>query len=206
LEQVQLQFGQVLYEADDPIDYVYFPNDALVSLLTLVDSHSALEVGMVGPEGMVGTALALGASVSPVRALVQGAGSAMRMKAAPFLSGFRQGLSLQHQVLMYTHHLMSQIAQTAACNRFHVIEERLARWLLMTRDRVGSDHFFLTQDFLGSMLGARRVGITHAAHALKQRHLIDYSRGLMEITDGHGLERAACSCYGMLKGRHGAPA
>lgn len=204
LEPVPLEFGQVLYETGDRIDHVYFPSHSLVSLLTLVDAHSALEVGMVGPEGMLGTALALGRTVSPERALVQGSGVAMRMKAAPFLRGFRQGLSLQRQVLLYTHDLMAQIAQTAACNRFHVIEERLARWLLMTRDRVGTDHFFLTQDFLGSMLGARRVGVTQAAHALKQRQLIDYSRGFMEITDGPGLERAACSCYGMLKGRHGA--
>lgn len=203
LESVLLEFGQVLYEANAPIVYVYFPNDSLVSLLTLVDAHSALEVGMVGPEGMLGTALALGEGMSPVRALVQGKGSAMRMKAAPFLRGFRQGLSLQREVLAYTHFLMSQIAQTAACNRFHVIEERLARWLLMTRDRLGSDHFFLTQDFLSNMLGVRRVGVTNAAHALRKQHLIDYSRGHMEIINGHGLEAVACSCYEMVKGRHG---
>lgn len=203
LESVPLHFGQVLYEADALIVYVYFPNDSLVSLLTLVDAHSALEVGMVGPEGMLGTALALGAKVSPVRALVQGKGSAMRMKAGPFLSGFRQGLSLQREVLLYTHGLMAQIAQTAACNRFHVIEARLARWLLMTRDRVGASHFFLTQDFLSNMLGVRRVGVTNAAHALRQQQLIDYSRGHLEIIDGHGLEAVACSCYEMVKGRHG---
>jgi len=203
LETVQLHFGQVLYEAAAPIAHVYFPNDSLVSLLTLVDTHSALEVGMVGPEGMLGTALALGAGVSPVRALVQGTGSAMRMKATPFLRLFRQGLSLQREVLLYTHALMLQIAQTAACNRFHRIEARLARWLLMTRDRVGADHFFLTQEFLGNMLGVRRVGVTHAAHLLKQLRLIDYSRGHIEITNGHGLEAQACSCYEMVKGRHG---
>lgn len=202
LEAVPLHFGQVLYEADDLITHVYFPNDSLVSLLTVVDAHSALEVGMVGPEGMLGTALAMGAEVSPVRALVQGTGSAMRMKAAPFLRGFRQGLSLQREVLFYTHGLMSQIAQTAACNRFHVVEARLARWLLMTRDRVGASHFFLTQDFLSKMLGVRRVGVNQAANALKQQELIDYSRGHMEIINGHGLEAVACSCYEMVKGRH----
>lgn len=203
LETVSLDFGQVLYEADAPIAHVYFPNDSLVSLLTLVDAHSALEVGMVGPEGMVGTALALGAGVSPVRALVQGAGLALRMKAAPFMQRFRQGLSLQREVLAYTQFLMSQIAQTAACNRFHIIDARLARWLLMTRDRVGANHFFLTQDFLSNMLGVRRVGVTHAAHALRQQRLIDYSRGHIEITNGRGLEAVACSCYEMVKGRHG---
>lgn len=200
LELVPLEFGDVLYETHDPIHYIYFLNDALVSLLTLVDAHRALEVGMVGPEGMVGVTLALGIGASPVRAMVQGAGTAMRMKAAPFLKEFHQGLSLQREVHLYTHELMNQIAQTAACNRFHVIEARLARWLLMTRDRVGSDHFRLTQDFLGHMLGVRRVGVTKAAHALKQRKLIDYSRGHIEIVSGPGLEAASCSCYEMVKG------
>lgn len=203
LEPVTLTFGEVLYEPGDPIRHVYFPNDSLVSLLTLVDLHLTLEVGMVGREGMVGIAFALGIGVSPVRALVQGAGTAMRMKAVPFCKEFQQNPSLQREVHLYTHALMAQIAQTAACNRFHVVEARLARWLLMTRDRVGSDHFRLTHEFLGHMLGVRRVGVTNAAHALKQRKLIDYSRGNIAITNGHGLEAASCSCYEMVKDRHG---
>lgn len=150
---------------------------------------------MVGREGMVGVAFALGIARSPVRALVQGGGTAMRMKAAPFRRELRQSLPLQREVLLYTHELMVQVAQTAACNRFHVVEARLARWLLMTRDRVGSDHFRLTQEFIGHMLGVRRVGVTNAAHALKQRRLIDYSRGSIEIINGPGLEAAACACY-----------
>ena len=195
LEPVTLAFGEVLYEPGDAIRHVYFPNDSLVSLLTLADRQLALEVGMVGHEGMVGVALALGITLSPVRALVQGGGTAMRMKAAPFRKALRQSLSLQRGVLLYTHELMVQVAQTAACNRFHVVEARLARWLLMTRDRVGSDHFRLTQEFIGHMLGVRRVGVTNAAHALKQRKLIDYSRGNIEIINGPGLEAAACACY-----------
>lgn len=195
LEPVTLAFGEILCEPGDAIRHVYFPNDSLVSLIALADRQLAVEVGMVGREGMVGVAFALGIARSPVRALVQGGGTAMRMKAAPFRRELRQSLPLQREVLLYTHELMVQVAQTAACNRFHVVEARLARWLLMTRDRVGSDHFRLTQEFIGHMLGVRRVGVTNAAHALKQRRLIDYSRGSIEIINGPGLEAAACACY-----------
>jgi CRP-like cAMP-binding protein len=168
----------------------------------VVDRHLALEVGMVGREGMVGVAVALGIAASPVRAMVQGAGNAMRMKATRFRSAFGQSQILQRQVLLYTHALMAQVAQTAACNRFHVVEARLARWLLMTRDRVGSDQFHLTHEFLGHMLGVRRVGVTNAAHALRRRKLIDYSRGDIAITNGRGLEAASCSCYEVVKDRY----
>lgn len=199
LERVQLAFGEVLYEVNAPVHHVYFPNDALISLLTQVDAHRALEVGMVGSEGMLGVSLALGSVHSPVRALVQGAGSAMRLKADVFLREFGQGLSLQHSTLLYGNTLMSQIAQTAACNRFHDLESRLARWLLMTRDRVASNHFRLTQEFLSAMLGVRRVGVSKAAHALKLNHVIDYSRGNVEIVDDSKLEALACSCYALLR-------
>ena len=202
LEPVTLEFGEVLYEPGDTIRHVYFPNDSLVSLLTVVDRHLALEVGMVGREGMVGVAFALGIGVSPVRAMVQGAGTAMRMKTAPFLKEFKSSVSLQRQVHLYTHEFMAQVAQTAACNRFHVVEARLARWLLMTRDRVCSNEFRLTHDFLGHMLGVRRVGVTKAAHALKERRLIEYSRGNITIINGRGLEAASCSCYEMVKEGH----
>lgn len=195
LESIDLTFGQVLYEPDQKMRHVYFPNNSLVSLLTLVDNHLALEVGMVGREGMVGVAVALGINASPIRAMAQGAGSVMRMTAPAFRKAFQERKGLQRQVLHYTHELMSQIAQTAACNRFHLIEARLARWLLMTRDRVESAEFHLTHEFLGHMLGVRRVGVTNAAHALKTRGLIDYSRGDISITDVRGLEAAACSCY-----------
>lgn len=203
LEPVTLTYGEVLYEPGEPIKHVYFPNDSLVSLLTLADHHLALEVGMVGCEGLVGIAFALASGVSPFRSLVQGTGTAMRMKVTPLRKEFRQSLPLQREVHRYTHALMAQIAQTAACNRFHVVEARLARWLLMTRDRVRSDHFYLTHEFLGHMLGVRRVGVTKAAQALKQRKLIEYSRGNISITNGHGLEAASCSCYEMDQGRYG---
>jgi CRP-like cAMP-binding protein len=195
LEPVTFTFGEVLYEPGDAIRHVYFPGICLVSLLTLVDDHLALEVGMVGREGMVGIPLALGVGVSPIRALVQGAGAAMRMKSAPFLKELRQNLHLQHALYRYTHTLMAQVAQTAACNRFHMVEERLARWLLMTRDRVQSNEFQLTQEFLSHMLGVRRVGVTKAAGQLQKRNLIEYSRGNISVVDGQGLEAASCSCY-----------
>lgn len=195
LEPVTLTFGEVLYEPGDAIRHVYFPGVCLVSLLTLVEDHLALEVGLVGREGMVGVPLALGVGVSPFRALVQGAGVAMRMKSAPFLKELRQSLHLRQALYRYTHTLMAQVAQTAACNRFHVVQKRLARWLLMTRDRVESNDFPQTQEFLSHMLGVRRVGVTKAAGELQQRKLIEYSRGNIRIVDQQGLEAASCSCY-----------
>src|SRR6267378_4208958 len=203
LESVALTFGEVLYEPGERIRFVYFPGDSLVSLLTLVDDQSALEVGMVGREGMVGVPLSLGADISPVRALVQGAGAAMRMKSARFSEEIRKSPQLQRQVSRYTRALMAQITQTAACNRFHVVEARLARWLLMTRDRVRSDEFRLTHAFLGHMLGVRRVGVTMAARALQKRKLIGYSRGKIKILHRRGLEGAACSCYELIKDMNG---
>jgi CRP-like cAMP-binding protein len=199
LEPVTLTFGEVLYEPGKAIRHVFFPVGAMVSLLTLVEGHKALEVGMVGFEGMLGIGLALGIGVSPVRALVQGAGPALRMKAASFLAAFRQSPLLQREIYHYAHTLMAQITQTAACNRFHVVEARLARWLLMTRERVRSDRFRLTQDLLANMLGVRRVGVTKAARALLERKLIRYSRGSIEIIDRKGLEAASCRCYQVVK-------
>lgn len=202
LETVTLMYGDILFEVGEVIKHVYFPSDSLVSLLTQVDSHHALEVGMVGNEGLVGVGFALGINTSPVRAMVQGSGAALRMKAIRFRTELQQSTHLQKGVSLYTHALMAQIAQTAACNRFHNIEARLARWLLMTRDRVGANQFHLTQEFLSDMLGVRRVGVTKAAHALKNRDLIDYRRGNIDIVDGRGLEKAACSCYWLTNGKH----
>ena len=201
LELVTLNFGDVLYEAGQKIRHVYFPGNSLVSLLTLVNGRMALEVGMVGREGMVGIPLALGSDVSPVRALVQGAGTAMRMTSARFSKEIRESPQLQHGVYGYANALMAQVSQTAACNRFHVVEARLARWLLMTRDRMRSKDFRLTQEFLSHMLGVRRVGVTNAARALQDRKLIDYSRGKISILDDKGLEAAACECYALVNAK-----
>jgi CRP-like cAMP-binding protein len=202
LEPVSLTFGEVLYEPGETIRHVYFPNKSLISLLTLADGHLALEVGLIGREGMVGIPLVLGHTVSSVRALVQGSGMAMRMASARFRKEFRLSLPLQRELYRYTHSLMAQISQTAACNRFHVVETRLARWLLMTHDRVRSDQFRMTHEFLSHMLGVRRVGVTKAAQALQQRKLISYHRGDITVLDRSGLEAAACECYEVVKDMH----
>ena len=200
MDQVELTYGEILYEPGEPIRHVYFPNNALVSLLTMVDAHQALEVGLVGRDGMVGLPLALEIAVSPIRALVQGTGTALRMAAAPFLRNLRLRKSLQREIHLYTASLMAQITQTAACNRFHVVEARLARWLLMTHDRVLVNPFHQTQEILAHMLGVRRVGVTRAASALQSKKLIAYSRGIITILDRKGLEGAACSCYEIVRG------
>ena len=199
LKQVELSYGQVLYEPAGPIRHVYFPVDCLVSLLTAVDKSRTLEVGMVGNEGMVGMPMVLGISISAVRALVQGAGTAMRMKAARFRAEFKKNPSLQRALFRYTHLLMAQVSQTAACNRFHEVDTRLARWLLMTSDRLRRDEFLLTHDFLAHMLGVRRVGVTHAADDLRRDNLIEYSRGNITILDHKRLEAAACTCYRVVR-------
>jgi CRP-like cAMP-binding protein len=204
LETITLTSGEVLYRPGEPIRYVYFPTDTMVSLLTSAEGHQALEVGMVGHEGMLGIPLALGVNESPVHAVVQGAGMALRMTSAHFRKEFQHSPRLQQEVYRYIYELMKQMTQTAACNRFHRVEARLARWLLMTRDRVRSNQFHLTQDLLGNMLGVRRVGVTKAAGDLRLRKLISYNRGEIIIIDGDGLEAAACRCYQIVKDMHDA--
>jgi CRP-like cAMP-binding protein len=199
LEPTELKFGQVLYEPGESIQFVYFPLNCLISLLTAVDKHRTLEVGMVGNEGMAGMPFILGVGVSGVRALVQGEGQALRMRSDHFRTEFDRNPALQQALFRYAHALMAQISQTAACNRFHSAQARLARWLLMTRDRVGSDDFPLTHEFLAHMLGLRRVGITQAASMLRRRKLISYHRGMIQILNARGLERSCCSCYRVVK-------
>jgi len=199
LETVALEFGDVLYLPRKAIRHVYFPTGSMVSLLSPADGHQSLEVGLVGREGMLGVPLALGVTVSPVRALVQGAGSALRMKSAQFLGELRRDAGLQRAVNRYTYDLMVQVTQTATCNRFHQVEARLARWLLMTRDRLCANRFLLTQEMLGAMLGVLRVAVTNAAGGLQRRKLIRYSRGGITILDAKALEAIACSCYQIVK-------
>jgi len=199
LEPVTLRFGQVLYEPGKAIRHVYFPVDCLISLLTAVDKRRSLEVGMVGNEGMAGMPFILGMGVSGVRALVQGEGEALRMASGPFRLEFDRNRALQDALYRYTYALMAQISQTAACNRFHEAEARLARWLLMTRDRVVSDEFPLTHAFLAHMLGVRREGVTEAASALKRRKLINYHRGKIQILNVKGLKASSCSCYQIVQ-------
>ena len=199
LEPVSLRFGQVLYEPGKAIQHVYFPVNCLISLLTTVDKRRSLEVGMVGNEGMAGVPFILGMGVSGVRAIVQGGGDALRMAAAPFRIEFERNRALQESLYRYMYALMAQISQTAECNRFHEAEPRLARWLLMTRDRVMADEFPLTHEFLAHMLGMRREGVTEAASALKRRKLINYHRGKIQILNVKGLKASSCSCYQIVQ-------
>ncbi|MFN0317604.1 MAG: Crp/Fnr family transcriptional regulator [Burkholderiales bacterium] len=207
LEAVTLTFGEILYEPGALIRHVYFPTDSVVSLLTLVEGHMALEIGLVGREGMLGIPVALGIKHSPVRALVQGTGTALRMTSAHFRREHDLHGPLFRELNRYIHDRIIQITQTAACNRFHPIEGRLARWLLMTRDRLGKNQFRITQEILGNMLGVLRVAVTNAAGHLQQHKLISYKRGEIDILDGKGLEAASCRCYQVIKAMaHGAPA
>ena len=199
LEPVKLAFGETLYESQSQIREVYFPNDCFVSMLTTVDEDKAAEVGLIGSEGMIGVPMALGVAVSPFRAVVQGEGMAMRMTTVDFRRNFSTSTALKREVFLFTHLLMIQIAQTAACNRFHVTTQRMARWLLMTHDRVNSNQFRITQEFLALMLGVRRVGVSVAMCALRDRKLITYRRGTIGILDQGGLVAAACGCYKTVK-------
>jgi CRP-like cAMP-binding protein len=194
-EPVDLIFAEVLCVPGDRIRHVYFPTDSLISLVAPIDGYASVEVAMVGREGMFGIGLLLGVDVSPMHALVQGAGPALRMDAERFRRELEESPALQRRLNRYLYVLISQLAQAAACTRFHVVEARVARWLSMTRDRARSDEFYLTHDFLSHMLGVRRVGVTKAAGSLQKRKLISYSRGVIRVLDRSGLQAAACGCY-----------
>ena len=194
-EAVELVFGEMLYAPWERLRHLYFPTNSFISLVMPVDECSALEVGLVGNEGMFGIPLVLGVDVSPVRAVVQGAGPALRMDAVTFGRELKRSPALQREIDRYVFVHLSQLAQTAACTRFHVVEARLARWLLMTQDRAHASTFHVTQEFLAFMLGVRRDGVTKAAMSLQKRNLIHYSRGNIAVLDRRGLKAASCGCY-----------
>ncbi|PSJ16483.1 Crp/Fnr family transcriptional regulator [Nitrosomonas supralitoralis] len=194
-EEVELALKEVLYHPGEHISYVYFPINSFISLATPLEDITGLEVGLVGNEGMFGVTLLLGVNVAPLRALVQGPGLALRITTPLFLRMLEQSSALERELKRYLYVLISQIAQTAACNRFHMTEARLARWLLMTQDKSHSNTFHFTHLFLAYMLGVRRVSITQAASSLQYRNIINYQRGNITILDRGGLEALSCSCY-----------
>jgi CRP-like cAMP-binding protein len=195
LTRTMLNSGDVLHEAHATIRYVYFPVDCLVSLLLQQNRHHPLEVAMVGNEGMVGVPLALGMRTSLVQAVVQSSGSAWRMSAHAFHEELCRQSPLRRHIDGYIHTLITQLTQSAACNAFHSVEARCARWLLTARDRLRVDEFALTQQALAQKLGVRRVGVTVAAGNLQRSGCITYSRGRMRILDSQRLAAAACDCY-----------
>lgn len=199
MTSVELTLGEVLYQPGSTSRHVYFPGNCMVSLVAVADRSNALEVGLVGSEGMVGIPLALGIPTSPVRALVQGAGSAMRMTSAQFGRELKRNRPLQQALHRCAYIAMATAMQSAVCNKAHLLEARLARWLLMTQDRVASDSFQCTQEAIALMLGVRRSGVTEAAGGLQRRKLIRYSRGAMQILDRPGLLAVSCSCYEVIR-------
>jgi len=199
LTPVQVAVGDTLCEPGAPIRSIYFPHDCLISLLGVAEGRMTLEVGLVGHEGMLSATVALGHEISQVRAVVQRAGKASCMNSADFRAEFARNAALQRVLYRYTDTLLAQAIQIAVCSRFHVLEARLARSLLITRDRLKSDKFHLTHEFLAHALGVRRVGVTKAASALQQQGLIIYSRGNIEILDAERLATASCKCYEIVK-------
>ncbi len=199
LENVPLNFSENIYVPGQVIRHVYFPESGIISLLSQVGDNSSIEVGIVGNEGMAGLPVFLGVKTSANVAVVQGAGTASRLPVAEFLESCSKGNEMSAAIQRFIHSLFTQISQSSACNRFHPIEERLARWLLMTADRMHSNNFQITQEFLSNMLGVRREAVNKAAGTLNQLELISYVRGDMTINDRVGLEKAACACYLIIK-------
>lgn len=201
LEFVSLPPGEKLYKSGDAIEYVYFPSDGLVSLVTHMKDGTTVEVGIIGRDGMVGIPVLLGNDIAFEEAIVQIAGGAMRMRSNVFKEGLKNNHnSLLTHLLLYTRALMKQVERTAACNRIHTVEKRLSRWLLMCHDRMESDELPLTQEFISNMLGTRRASVGTAAIGLQTDGLIRYLRGNISILDREGLEEAACECYQAARG------
>lgn len=198
-ELVELAFAQVLARPGERLSAVYFPVNSVISLMTPMGERASLEVGLVGSEGMLGTPLMLGVDVSPWHAVVQGAGVALRLTTAQFRRQLAGSPALLQELKRYLFVLMDQLGQVALCTRFHLVEARLARWLLMTQDRAHADEFHVTHELLAGALGVRRVGITKAAGSLQRNGLISYSRGNVIILDRRGLETASCPCYAVDK-------
>ena len=199
LEEFELIFADHIYETDEKIEQIYFPESGIISLLSSVEDQATLEVGIVGSEGIVGLPVFLGVEKSNNRAIVQGKGVALKISAANFLKQCERGEELSRLLRRYTLSLLTQISQSSVCNRYHQIETRLARWLLMSSDRMGKNEFLITQEFLSNMLGVRREAVNKAALNLQKQNLIEYSRGTINILNRKELEKSACKCYQIIK-------
>lgn len=198
LEKIDLNYGENIYALGEQISHVYFPESGIVSLLSIIDERMMLEVGIVGNEGMVGLPVFLDVETSINRAVVQGNGVAWRMKATNLQKECNGSGNLTHLLKRYTYLLLTQTSHTAACNLYHPIDSRLARWLLMSHDRMEIDEFQLTQEFLSNMLGVRREAVNKAATSLQQQRLISYSRGKIKVLNRIGLEAVSCKCYAII--------
>jgi CRP-like cAMP-binding protein len=199
LESFPLELGRAIYESGSHQGYVYFPTDSIVSLLYVMEDGASAEIAIVGNEGVVGIALFMGGESTPSRAVVQSAGHGYRLRAGALSAEFRQGGELQHVLLRYTQALITQMAQTAVCNRHHSVEQQLCRWLLLSLDRLRSNELTMTQELIANMLGVRREGVTEAASDLQAAGLIRYSRGKITVLDRPRLEARVCECYAVVK-------
>jgi CRP-like cAMP-binding protein len=202
LEPVSLLLGSVIYESGEQLEYIYFPTTAIVSLLYIMENGATAEIGMAGNDGLVGIALYMGGSTTPSRAVVQSAGNAFRMHSKALNEEFSQGGVFQKVLLRYTQSLMTQISQTAVCNRLHSVEQQLCRWLLINHDLLQSNKLIMTHDLIANMLGVRREGVSIAAGHLQEKGLIKYVRGTITMLDRGALERAACECYRVVKNEY----
>ena len=199
LKPVALEYKQVIYEPNKPIRYVYFPNDGVICLLSTVMGRTAVEIGLLGNEGMLGIPIFLGTNSTPHLAIVQASGSALRLKANFLGEEFKRGGKLQEMLLRFTQAQLIMISQTAVCNRLHALDGRLSRYLLLMHDRVDGDEFHLTQNLMSQMLGVQRTGVTAAAGILQKRNMIGYTRGKIAMLDRRRLEDNACECYWIIK-------
>ncbi len=199
LELVPLPLGEVIYESGGKLSHLYFPTTAIVSLLYVTEDGASAEISIVGNEGVVGVAIFMGGGTMPNMAVVQSAGYAYRLKAQLLQQEFNRSLPMRHLLLRYTQALLTQMAQTAVCNRHHSIEQQLCRWLLLSFDRLPSDELVMTQELISNMLGVRREGITDAARKLQSAGLIEYRRGHITLLDRQGLEDNVCECYSVVK-------
>jgi len=199
MELVSLTLGQALYESGDQLNHVYFPTTAIVSLLYELENGSSAEIAVVGNEGIVGIALFLGGDTMPNRAVVQSAGQAYRLQGRLLQQEFNRGGAMQHVLLRYTLAMLTQMAQTAVCNRHHSVDQQLCRWLLLSLDRLPTMELVMTQGLIANMLGVRREGVTEAAGKLQKEGLIHYSRGRITVLNRPGLESRVCECYGVVR-------